>query len=174
MIESDKKQYYHFLLGGKLTKTIICEKLLAILKKVKEEKGENYEKVAIHLDLKKSKKTSIINEFLFSFLITQFYINNENIIYILKDIQIYIEIPNCFDNYLSKFGILKFFNSQKISLDKIQKLDLPKEIINIFSRILGYKSNEEIEKFIKAKIGIKRYSYYQIGIFIIFIKLFIS
>jgi len=52
MIESDKKQYYHLILGGKLTKTIIYDKLLAILKKIKKENGENYEKVSIHLDLK--------------------------------------------------------------------------------------------------------------------------
>lgn len=45
-----------------------------------------------------SQETSIRNEFLFSFLITKFYINNEN------------KIPNCFENYLSKFGILNIFN----------------------------------------------------------------
>jgi len=170
MIESDKKQYYHFPLGGLLTKSIISEKLSALLKKIKE-KSDKYEKVAIHLDLKESKEICIINEFLLSFLITKFYINNENIIYIPKDIQIYIEIPNTFENYLSKFGILKFFNFENISLDKIPKLDLSKDIVDIFDRILGYKLNEEIEQFIKEKIGTKIYSYYQVQIFI---NLFIS
>ena len=37
--------------------------------------------------------------------------------------------------------------------------------------MLGYKSNNDIEKFIKGKIGIKSYSYHQVQIFI---KLFIS
>ena len=171
MIKSNKKQYYHFLLGGILTKTIIYEKLSAILDKIKKENGDDYEKVSIHLDLKESKDTAIINEFLFSFLITKFYINNENIIYIPKDIQIYIEIPNCFQNYLSKFGILKFFNLENISLDNIPNLDLSKDIIYIFSRMLGYESNETIEKFIKENIGIEKYSYYQVKIFI---DLFIS
>jgi len=171
MIESYNKQYYHFLLGGKLTKAIIYEKLSSILKKIKKESGEDYEKVSIHLDLKESKDTSLINEFLFSFLITKFYIFNENIIYIPKDIQIYIEIPNCFENYLSKFGILNIFNCLNISLDNIPNLDLPKDIINTFSLVLEYDSNEKIEKFIKENIGIKKYSYYQV---IIFIKLFIS
>ena len=170
MIKLNNKRYYHFLLGGILTKAIICEKLSSILKKIKE-KDEDYEKVSIHLDLKESKEISLINEFLFSFLITKFYIYNENIIYIPKDIQIYIEIPNCFEKYLSKFGILKIFNYQNISLDNIPNLDLPKDIINTFSLMLGYDSNEKIEKFIKENIGIKNYSYYQI---IIFIELFIS
>jgi len=124
MIESNKKQYYLFLLGGILTKTIIYEKLSGILDKIKKDNGDDYEKVSIHLDLKESKEISIINEFLFSFLITKFYINNENNIYISKDIQIYIEIPNCFNNYLSKFWILKIFNLENISLDNIPNLYL--------------------------------------------------
>ena len=114
---------------------------------------------------------SLINEFLFSFLITKFYINNGNIIYIPKDIQIYIEIPNCFEDYLSKFGILKIFKLDNISLNNIPILDLPKDIINIFSLILGFKSTKEIDNFIKENIQIEKYSYYQVKIFI---KLFIS
>ena len=173
MIESDKKQYYHFILGGKLTKTVIYDKFLAILKKIKKENGENYEKVSIHLDLKESKETSIINEFLFSFLITKFYINNGNIIYIPKDIQIYIEIPNCFEDYLSKFGILNIFKLDNISLNNIPILDLPKDIINILSLILGFKSTKEIDNFIKENIQIEKYSYYQVKIFInIFISIY--
>ena len=171
MIESDKKLYYYFVLGGILTKTIIFEKLSAILSKIKTEKNEDYEKVSIHLDIKESKEISLLNEFLFSFLITKFYINNGNIIYIPNDIQIYIEIPNCFENYLSKFGILKIFNCQNISLDMIPKLDLPNDLINIFSEsLLEMNSKEKIENLIKENIGIKKYSYYQV---IKFIKLFI-
>ena len=171
MIEIDKKQYYHFPLGGILTKTIIFEKLSSILKIINKEKGDNYEKISIHLDLTESKETNIINEFLFSFLITKFYINNENIIFIPKDIQIYIEIPNCFKNYLSKLGIIKIFNCENISLDNIPNLDLSKEIIDIFSQMLEFKSKEEIEKFIGKYIDIKKCSFHQIQIFI---KLFIS
>jgi len=177
MIEKDKKQYYHFPLGGILTKANIFEKLSILLKIIKKENSDNYESVTIHLDLTESKETSIINEFLFSFLITKFYINNENIIYIPKDIKIYIEIPNCFENYLSKFGIIKIFKNNNISLDNIPKLDLPQDIIKIFQRMLGYKSNktnkanEEIEAFIKKYIGIDKCSFHQIQIFI---KLFIS
>lgn len=42
--------------------------------------------IAIYLDPIKSKETSTINEFLFSFLRTKFYIS--------KDIKLFIEIPN--------------------------------------------------------------------------------
>ena len=168
IIKDKNKKYFHFPLGGILSKNIIFDKLENLLSKMKNEK---YENIAIHLDLTESKETSIINEFFFSFLITKFYTNNENIIYIPKDISIYIEIPNCFENYLSKFNILNIFNKENIELDNMPKFNYPDEIINIFNRMLLIKSNEEIQKFVKDFIGIPKYSYHQINIFI---KLFIS
>ena len=59
----DKKTYFHFPLGGILTKNIIYDKLENLLNKIKNEK---YEDIAIHLDLTESKETSIINEFFYS------------------------------------------------------------------------------------------------------------
>ena len=47
----------------------------------------------------------------------------------------------------------------------------PESIRNIFNRMLGFNSNEEIQEFVKKYIGIPKYSYYQIKIFI---KIFIS
>ena len=91
MIKDEKKKYFHFPLGGIVSKSIIYDKLYKLMKKIK---NENYKEIAIHLDLTESKEKSIINEFFFSFLITKFYTNNENIIYIPKDISIYVEVPN--------------------------------------------------------------------------------
>ena len=87
-----------------------------------------------------------------------------------KEMKIYIEIPNCFNDYLSKFGILKVFSFDNIPLSKIPDLDLPKETINIFSRML-FDTKKKIENFMKEKIGIEKYSFHQVQIFI---KLFIS
>ena len=171
MIKDKQLKYFHFPLGGILTKTVIFKKLSALLKKIKNANANYYKDVAIHLDLTESKETTIIKEFLFSFLITKFYTDNENIIYIPIDIEIYIEIPNCFENYLSKFGILNLFNLENIELDNMPKFDLPIDIISIFERMLGYKTNEEIEEFVKKYIGIEKYSFHQIQMFI---KLFIS
>ena len=174
MIKENKKKYIHFPLGGILSKSIIYEKLKKLLEKIDNEKEKtkyNYEDIAIHLDLTETKETSIINEFFFSFFITKFYTNNENIIYIPEDIEIYVEIPNCFDNYLSKFGILKEFNQENIKLDNKLPLELESNIISIFRRILDFSNNKKIEAFIKKYIGIKKYSYHQVHLFI---KLFIS
>ena len=160
-----------------MTKNIIFNKLDNLLNGVngineilKSENKDNKD-IAIHLDLTETKEISIINEFFFSFLITKFYTNNENIIYIPKDIYIYIEIPNCFKDYLSNFNILKIFQNDPITIEKMPSFNYPKEIIIHFKRMLGIETNEEMEKFVKEHIGIERYSYHQINIFI---KLFIS
>ena len=181
MIEKKGQKYFHLPLGGKLSKKIISRKIINLLEKIKIENENDIRDIkeikiknAIHLDLIESEDTSLINEFLFSFLITKFYSNNETIIYIPKDIEIYIEIPNCFNNnFLSKFGILTIFQRENITLENKPKLDLSNEIINIFNKLLGLNSNEAIEKeFLGKYLGdLKKYSYHQI---IIFIKLFIS
>ena len=183
MIENKKQEYFYFPLGGILTKKVISEKLFNLLEKIKEKnqkknktsteiKEKNKIKNAIHLDLTESEETSLINEFLFSFLITKFYTDKETIIYIPKDIEIYIEIPNCFKDYLLQFGILNIFPRKHLTLAKKPDLDLSKEMITIFQRMVELKTNKEIkEKFLNTYMKNKNYSYYQI---IIFIKLFIS
>ena len=131
-----------------------------------------------------------MNEFLFSFLITKFYANNENIIYIPNNIKIYIEIPNSFENYLNKFGILNTFNIDNIVLGEpnpneknmqtnityvpMLSLELDKNTKKEFKKLKGFEDDKQIEKFIKDNfnnINIKEYSYHQVETFI---KLFIS
>ena len=89
MIEEAKKKYYHFPLGGKLTKNVIYQKIFYLFKKIKNDakpqkdvntnsKDENdkkinceeyseFDNVAIHLDLIETKETSLINEFFIFF-----------------------------------------------------------------------------------------------------------
>ena len=211
MIEFDGKYYYHFPLGGKLTKNIIYQKILDLFEKIKvntnvenddnsednddkkeiNEEYTEFNNAAIHLDIVETNEIDLINEFLFSFLITKFYTNNENIIYIPSNIKIYIEVPNSTKDYLTKFGILNAFNRENIILgDESQKitsntsnvknvpmlpLELEPKIKEKFQRINSkIGEDKEIEKFIRGnfeKIGIKNYSYNQIQTFI---KLYIS
>ena len=173
-IKDNKKKYFHFPLGGILTKSTIFDKLEKLLDKINEEINMNkkkYDDIAIHLDLTESQETSIMNEFFFSFLITKFYTNNENIIYIPKDIHIYIEIPNCFEDYLSKFGILSIFKKENITFENMPKFNYSDKIIKLFTNMLGKETNKDIQEFVKEKIHLSKYSYHQINIFI---KLFIS
>jgi len=195
IIKEKKEIYYHFPLGGKLSKKIIYSKLLQLLNRIKkdpnikngdgqtknkndededkEDVSLNYDKVAIHLDLIETEDVSSINEFLLSFLITKFYANNEDIIYIPNNIKIYVEIPNSFENYLSKVGILNLFKIDNITLGNLPKLELDEGVKKTFQIMLGKEAetDEQIEKFIKDNINLKEYSYYQIQTFI---NLFIS
>ena len=170
-IKDFRQKYYHFPLGGYLTKKIIYNKLENIMEKIKNENYRDIAIIAIHLDLTESYQKDILNEFFFSFLITKFYSYNDNIINIPKDISIYIEIPNCFENYLDKFIILNIFKRENISFENMPKLNYSDEIIKKFKYILKIKSNEEIEELVKKKIGVQKYSYHQINIFI---KIFLS
>ena len=201
MINLKSLKYYHLPLGGILTKNIIYKKISSLFEKIEEDnkitikKNKKdiikYKDIAIHIDLSESKEIYLINEFLFSILITKFYINNEDIIFIPKYLNIYIEIPNCLgENYLEKVGILNLFkienivlgefksrNKKNITNIKMDDLKLPKKIRDIFKNMLGFtnknedEENKEIEDYIKSIIGIKDYSFHHIQTFI---KLFIS
>ena len=56
IIKEKNKKYYHFPLGGILTRNYIFDKLQNLLKKFKNEKSKD---IAIHLDLTESKEKSI-------------------------------------------------------------------------------------------------------------------
>jgi hypothetical protein len=142
------------------------DKLLNQIKKIIEKNNKKYEDIAIHLDLTDSEEISIINEFFLSFLITRFYKCDDNIIYIPKDIHIYIEIPNCFEDYLGKFSILKIFNNENITFENMPQFNYPDEIISDFKKYLGINSNEGIQKFVEKYIDAPKYSFHQINIFI--------
>ena len=193
-IQKENKTYYHFPLGGKLTKASIFQKISNLFKKIKNasnkkskdktknpqnnEEYSEFNNVAIHLDIIETKETALINEFLFSFLITRFYTNNENIIYIPNNIKIYIEVPNSFESYLEKFGILNAFKIENIVFGepKVKEKDVPilpleldENIKKQFKNLNGFDDEKEIEKFIKNtfnSIGIKEYSYHQVQTFI--------
>ena len=204
MIKEEGKIYYYFPLGGKLTKNIIYQKILGLFEKIKKDaktikeankklndyddnsnKGDEeyseFNNVAIHLDLLETREINLINEFLFSFLITKFYTNNGNIIYIPSNLKIYIEVANSDENYIYKFGILNVLDRENIvqgELNQNEKnnvkmlpLELESNIRKKFKALNGIEDNKEIEQFIKKYIGIKEYSYHQVQIFI---KLYIS
>ena len=165
-IQKENKNYIHFPVGGNITKNILFSKLRAILKKIEDSEENEKGNAAIHLDLYDNDEPSILNEFLFSFLITKFYSNNENILYIPIDIEIYVEIPNCFEDFLSKYTILNSFNIENIKLDKKPDLDLPEDKLLHFKNMLGLNNNDEISKYINNFFDISSHSYHQLTIFI--------
>ena len=169
-IKKSNKKHIYFPLGGKITRDIIFKKLHDIMEEVNSKTLKKYEDIAIHLDLFDNKENiiSVLNEFLFSFLITKFYSNNENVIYIPTNIEIYVEIPNTFREFISNYGILKSFKNDDniITIKNLPELNLSKDIIQLFSNMLGKYENYDIYQWLKQKIKLSRYSYHQIHIFI--------
>ena len=89
-----------------------------------------------------------MTEFLFSILITKLYGQNENIFFLSKDIEIKIEIPNGFIDFINKFSILKLFPSKKYLIQSLPSLIVPKDIkdnIQIVSNYLKALNEEKID-----------------------------
>ena len=79
------------------------------------------------MDLYDSKQTELIREFLFSFLITKSYCQNEDIFYYGNEFKIKIEIPAfIFEDFFQKYPILNLFNK----IPKIQSIPRPKLLVN--------------------------------------------
>ena len=163
--KNNKKQYIHFPIGGNISRNFLFQKLENIFSLIKNE-NYNYKNVAIHLDLYDNNETSILNEFLFSFLITKFYSNNENIIYIPKDLEIYIEVPNCFEDFISKYKILNAFHIENITLTNKPKLCLSLDKLHHFKNMIETNNIDKIEKYINNFFKIEDHSYHQLNIFI--------
>jgi len=167
-IKKKNKEYIYFPLGGKLSRNTIFQKVEAILKRIKD-----ITKTAIHLDLYETEDTSILNEFLFSFCFTKFYANEKNILYIPIKIEIYIEIPNCYNNFLENYPILNYFDDKdKIEFKKRDELRLDEEKIKFFNWMLpeeekkGKSITKSAEDYIIKNIGADKFSYHQVNIFI--------
>ena len=164
IIDQKKKEYIYFPLGGKLSRNIIFKKVEKILERVND-----VTKAAIHLDLYETEDTSILNEFLFSFCFTKFYANDRNVLYIPINLEIYIEIPNCFNNFLDNYPILKYFKIDRIKFKNREKLRLNKEKAKFFKWMIPEKidgKKQTPEEYINTYIGAEKFSYHQINIFI--------
>ena len=123
-IHNNGEDYHYFGVGDDITKGELFKKLKKFLKY--EIKGKH--KAAIHLDLYYTKNVQLMKYFLFSFLITKLYQANDNILYIPKNINIYVELPNGPQKFLDDYPILTIFKTFNITLK--EQLPLSEEIYN--------------------------------------------
>ena len=107
-VKNKKKKYIHFPFGGEFSRKDIIARLKKIENQIKDE-----DQTAIHLDLYDSKQTELMKDFLFSFLVTKLFGQNENIFYLSKKVEIMIEIPCGFVNFFNKFPLLSMFKNKK-------------------------------------------------------------
>ena len=161
-IEKNNFEYFYFPLGGFLSKEKIYNRIKDLLQEIDGKFKNDKSKVCIHLDLYETEQKGIMNNFLLSFLFTKYYKSDENVIYIPNNINIYVEIPNCFSNFIETYPILKMFkykNLKEINLDNQKKFKLSEKEKNILD--LLYEKDVDVDEFIKEKIGIDNPSYYQ-------------
>ena len=132
--ESD---YKYFPLGGVLTKMEIIERL-------KELKYDDNS--VIHLDLFDTEQTQIMNEFLFSILLTKYYGQNDNFFYLSKKVKIKVEIQNSFIDFFAKFPILNLFKKKIMNIKNIGLLKVKDDIESNEEIIANYIIGKEILK----------------------------
>ena len=106
-VEARKKNYIHFPFGGEFSRRDVINRLKKIENQIRDE-----EKTVIHLDLYDSKRTDLMKDFLYSFLITKLYGQNENLFYLSKKVEIIIEIPCGFIDFFKKFPLLSMFKNK--------------------------------------------------------------
>ncbi len=123
------KKYIYFPLGGVLNRDEIIERL---------QKLELDNTCIIHLDLYDTDQTSLMMEFLFSFLITKLYGKNENIFYLSKEIEIKIEIPNSFIDFFAKFPILNLFPKTMLTINNLAPLIVSEDITSNIQIVCNY------------------------------------
>ena len=138
-IKKLKKYYIHFPFGGIFNRADVIERL-------KELKIPNNS--VIHLDLYDTDQTELMTEFLFSILITKLYGQNEDIFYLSKNIEVKLEIPNGFIDFMKKFPLLSLFPHEQLTINKLAPLIVPRNIcsnIQIVANYLKLLKDNELE-----------------------------
>ena len=143
-IEKSGKKYIHFPFGGEFNRKDVINRLRKI-------KILNEEKTIIHLDLYDSKQIDLMKDFLYSFLITKLYGQNETLFYLSKKVEIKIEIPNGFVDFFLKFPILSMFeNKKEMTINKLPPLIVDEKINSNIQIVCNYlklfKSGKIAEK----------------------------
>ena len=121
-IKESGREYIYFPLGGVFTRKDVLTRLKE-LNKIK-----NLTKGTLHLDLYDTEQIDLTMDFLFSIIITKIYGQNEDIFYLPNDVEIMIEIPNGFVDYLRKFPLLDSFKKTYLELDKLAPLIVEKKL----------------------------------------------
>ena len=152
-IKKNGKKYIYFPFGGEFNRKDVINRLKQI--KIKDE-----EKAAIHLDLYDSKQTDLMKDFLYSFLITKLYGQNETLFYLSKKVEIKIEIPNGFINFFLKFPILSMFeNKTEMKIENLPPLIIEEQINSNIQIVCNYLKLLKSGKISDKDLNIKNVSF---------------
>jgi len=130
----NNQKYIYFPFGGVFNREDVIERLKNLVIPNNS---------LLHLDLYDTDQTALMTEFLFSILITKLYGQNEDIFYLSKEIEIKIEIPNGFIDFMKKFPILTLFPSKIYTIKKLEPLIVPKKIDSNIQVVANYLKSLE-------------------------------
>ena len=173
--KGNKAKYVYFPLGGSFTRKYIIENLM---------KHKLDASTYLHLDLSETDNDDLMNEILFKLIILRYLDSNEKLYYLGYDINIIIEIPNCFFKFDQKYKLLDLF--KKVNIKELKPLRLEEGVkiikdspISIVAEGLTLYDNkniettnidlygeikmsaEECEKIINKYFKVKNQNYYQ-------------
>ena len=115
-IKKKDKECIYFPLGGVFTRKDILHRLKEL------KKTKIFSNGIFHLDLYDTEKIDLTMEFLFSILITKIYGQSDDIFYLPDNVEIMVEIPNGFIDFMKKFPILDIFNKKELKLNNLEPL----------------------------------------------------
>ena len=131
-IKKKKKDCIYFPLGGVFSRKDVLKRL----NELKKEK--NFSNGIFHLDLYDTEKLDLTMEFLFSILVTKIYGQNDDIFYMPDNVEIMVEIPNGFIDFMKKFPILNIFNKIELRLNNLLPLIVEEKLDNNIQIVANY------------------------------------
>ena len=111
------------------------------------------EKFEIHFDLSQTKEIELLNEFFFKLIILRKCDLNESAKYFGENVDIMIEIPNDFSDYLKDIEILSKLNIKKI--ESLSNINSSTELLTVV-KVLNKCENEQIMK--NKKINLTKFN----------------
>ena len=123
-IKEENRNYIYFPIGGVFTRKEVIKRLIE--SGIPQNNVKNY---VIHFDLNETNLTELVQEILLKILILKKLDINEQIFYFGNELNLKIELPNAFDNYMEKFPLLKLFKNT--SLTALKPLKIPPNIEKI-------------------------------------------
>ena len=142
-ILENKANIIHFPIGGDLNRKYLEER---IDKEISD--TSKFEKCILYINISQTKDIEILKEFLFKLLIFKKCDFNHNVKYFGSNVEIKIEIPNDFFDYMHHLKFFELFKEKKINM---KKLNLSQNI-KIVSTFLSKHENNEL---IRSNINIE-------------------
>ena len=137
ILESKKATIIHFPVGGDLNRKYLEER---IEKEICNTLNSN--NYILYVNISQTKNIELLKEFLFKLLIFKKCDFNDNVKYFGPNVEIKIEIPNDFIDYILNIKFLSLFTKKNINIKKLNLSDN----IRIVSTFLSKYESKELSK----------------------------